>query len=78
MRFEDKRRHAEAIARLAALANTTVFSTVVSSVPSTFAMAQIVKVSPTEFLGKSTAINLVAKETSSQLSVASPYVEEYQ
>ena len=70
MRLEDKRRHAEAaIARLAALANSKEFSTVVSSVPSTYAMAQTVNVSPAVYLGKSNAKNLVAKVTSKKLSI---------
>jgi len=79
MRLDDKRRHAEAaIARLAAPASVTSFPTVVASVPPTFAMVQIVKVSPPTFLGKSTAMNLVAKLTSDQAADILAYVEVYQ
>ena len=64
MRLAVKKTHAAVSARLAALANVTSLDSAVASVPSTFTKAQTVRVSPTVFLGKSTAINLIAKPSS--------------
>ena len=49
------RTHAAESARLAALASVTSLLSAAASVPSTFAITQTVRVSPTTFLGKSTA-----------------------
>ena len=67
MRLAVKKTHAAVSARLAALANVTSLETA-ASVPSTFAKAQTVRVSPTVFLGKSIAINLKAKQSSTNAS----------
>ena len=68
MRLAVKKTHAAVSARLAALANVTSLETASASVPSTFAKAQTVRVSPTVFLGKSIAINLKAKPSSTNAS----------
>ena len=67
MRVAVKKTHAVVSARLAALANVTSLDSA-TSVPSTFANTQTVRVSPTVFLGKSIAINLKAKPSSTNAS----------
>lgn len=68
MRLAVNKTHAVVSARLAALANVTSLDTAVTVVVSTSAKAQTVRVSPTVFLGKSTAINLKARESSTNAS----------
>ena len=71
MRLAVKKTHAVVSARLAALANVTSLDTASALILSTFAKAQTVRVSPTVFLGKSIAINLKAKPSSTNASSSS-------
>lgn len=77
MRLAVKRTHAVVSARLAASANTTVLLTALP-VEAIKVVTQTVRVSPTVFLGKSTAINLIAVIPLVIATIAVPVSEENQ